>query len=296
MIETNKINIRFAQIEDREAVLAFCQNTWENQSDYIVKVWDKWFIDTDGKIFVAVINDIPVGVARILLMSNSEAWLEGLRVDSIYRGRGIASTLDLKIQEFLVEKEVKTTRTLIASNNAILEGMLARRGRKKIASYTFFRASSDMNNEAESPELVQLDIEDFDEVWKLINNYEVFNDNINLHVIRGAKWGELTYNRVENYLKNKTIWGYKEEKRLKGLIIKSFLEGSQKMFWTGYIAGVEYSLTTLLFGLKKLSFKQGYPAVGGYFTVNDNLLDSFKKAGFQALNEEEAWLYEWVNF
>jgi len=60
-----EVEVRVARAEDKEAVLAFCKHTWENQPDYIHLVWDKWLTDPTGRIFVAVVDSLPVAMERL---------------------------------------------------------------------------------------------------------------------------------------------------------------------------------------------------------------------------------------
>src|SRR5436309_1149329 len=86
------IEVRAATEEDREAVLAFCAATWE-WGDYIEHVWERWLNDPDGKLFVATADGQPVGISHMQMLTPTDAWMEGLRVDSNYRQQGIAKAL-----------------------------------------------------------------------------------------------------------------------------------------------------------------------------------------------------------
>src|SRR5260370_8455529 len=85
-------DVRPARPEDREAVLAFCQQTWE-WGDYIEYVWDEWLNNPQGKLFVATRDEQPVAVANMRMLNKTEAWFEGMRVDPAFRQHGIASAL-----------------------------------------------------------------------------------------------------------------------------------------------------------------------------------------------------------
>src|SRR3989442_2205048 len=85
--------IRPARPEDREAVLAFCAHTWE-WGDYIEYVWDEWLHDPQGQMFVATVDGQPVGVAHFRMLSATEAWLEGMRIDPAYRQQGLATAIN----------------------------------------------------------------------------------------------------------------------------------------------------------------------------------------------------------
>ena len=64
--------VRPARSEDREAVLAFCQQTWE-WGDYIEYVWDEWLNNPQGKLFVATKDGQPVAVANMRMLNKTEA-------------------------------------------------------------------------------------------------------------------------------------------------------------------------------------------------------------------------------
>src|SRR5579863_9086839 len=87
--DTKNTEIRRARPEDRAAVLAFCTNTWE-WGDYIAYVWDEWLHDPQGALFVATVDEQPVGLAHMRMVSANEAWLEGMRVDPNFRQRGLS--------------------------------------------------------------------------------------------------------------------------------------------------------------------------------------------------------------
>src|SRR5258708_37361365 len=87
-----QIEIRPARSEDREAVLAFSSHTWD-WGDYIEYVWDEWLHDPQGMLFVATSDGQPVGVGHRRMLTKTEAWVEGLRVDPGFRRQGVASPL-----------------------------------------------------------------------------------------------------------------------------------------------------------------------------------------------------------
>src|SRR3989440_12799110 len=85
--------IRPARPEDREAVLAFCEQTWE-WGDYIEYVWDEWLHDSKGILFVATIDGKFVAGSHLQMLNETDAWLEWMRVDPAYLQHGLAKVLD----------------------------------------------------------------------------------------------------------------------------------------------------------------------------------------------------------
>jgi hypothetical protein len=100
--------VRRARADDRESVLAFASQTWDNW-DYIPNAWPVWLAAEDGVLLVAaagapadgsepldhdgrpLIADRPLAVVRVARSSAAEAWLEGIRVDPRVRGMRVAT-------------------------------------------------------------------------------------------------------------------------------------------------------------------------------------------------------------
>jgi GNAT superfamily N-acetyltransferase len=94
--------IRPARAVDREAVLAFCAQTWD-WGDYIGEVWDQWLADTEGVLVVSEIGGQVMGVDKLTFLAPGEAFFEGLRIDPAYRGRGYAG----RFQRFMLAEAAR---------------------------------------------------------------------------------------------------------------------------------------------------------------------------------------------
>jgi GNAT superfamily N-acetyltransferase len=87
-------------------VVAFTRTTWDGW-DYVPDVWASWLQARDGAVFVAEAAETtasaegsggagtapgrPIAVGRVAVLSATEAWMEGLRVDPAIRGHGVAT-------------------------------------------------------------------------------------------------------------------------------------------------------------------------------------------------------------
>lgn len=112
----SEITIRSARAEDRDAVLAFCAHTWE-WGDYIEHVWDTWLTDSTGLLLVAVVDGRPAGIVHIRMVSETDAWQEGMRVDPAYRQQGIARRLSLEAGAEAMRRGATTVRLVTESTN-----------------------------------------------------------------------------------------------------------------------------------------------------------------------------------
>jgi GNAT superfamily N-acetyltransferase len=111
-----ELKIRLAQASDKEAVLAFCQKLPDN---YIPLVWDKWISDPKGLIFIVTIDDIPVAMERVLIVSKKEAYWEGLRVDPSYQDQGLSKILEACINQYLYKANICVSRCYLLSDNKV---------------------------------------------------------------------------------------------------------------------------------------------------------------------------------
>ena len=78
--------IRPARPEHKEAVLGFCTHTY-TWGDQVPLVWDELLVDDWGQQPMVTVDDRPVGVAKVSLLTPMEAWPHGLRVHPAYDHR-----------------------------------------------------------------------------------------------------------------------------------------------------------------------------------------------------------------
>jgi GNAT superfamily N-acetyltransferase len=85
--------IRDMRPEDKDAVVAYAQDTWE-WGDYLPRVLDQWLLDQRSTVRLAATDlDEPIGSYRLTRVDEHQGWLSGLRVRADERGRGAAGLL-----------------------------------------------------------------------------------------------------------------------------------------------------------------------------------------------------------
>lgn len=93
----DEVTVRRAEPADHEAVAAFTADTWAERdvSDYIPEVFSEWVADAgpDRRTVVATIEDEPVGVCSGTILTDGEAWMQGIRVDPDHRGSGVGQAM-----------------------------------------------------------------------------------------------------------------------------------------------------------------------------------------------------------
>ena len=108
------LTIRRARAEDREAVLAFCAQTWD-WGDYIAEVWDAWLADAARHVRRGDVGGQVMAVDKLTFLSDDEAFFEGLRIDPAYRGRGYAARFEEYMLAEAARQGARVVRLLTAS-------------------------------------------------------------------------------------------------------------------------------------------------------------------------------------
>jgi hypothetical protein len=137
--------VRRAQASDREAVLAFATTTWDGW-DYMPHAWPVWLTADDGAMLVATVGPTtdgrravdasgetlpegqPIAVSRVALVSPTEGWVEGIRVDPRVRGLGVATDLQVAELCWLAAHRPEVTRYATSQRNEGSHRLGARHG------------------------------------------------------------------------------------------------------------------------------------------------------------------------
>ncbi|HKW21658.1 MAG TPA: GNAT family N-acetyltransferase [Ktedonobacterales bacterium] len=133
------LEVRPARPEDRDAVLAFCAHTWSD-GDYIEYVWDDWLKeDSKGVLLVGLLDGQPVAINHVRMLSDDEAWLEGMRVDPAFRREGFGRIMTSRGLVAARERGASVARLITSSDNVASQGMIARFGFVRVAEMVRFR-------------------------------------------------------------------------------------------------------------------------------------------------------------
>jgi GNAT superfamily N-acetyltransferase len=113
--------VRQATPEDREAVVAFTENTWpERGGDYIPRVYDSWMEHEGGDQRTLVLDagtDLA-GVCQGVLLSDHEAWAQAMRINPDYRGQGVSPKLTYALFDWAADRGATVCRNMVFSWNA----------------------------------------------------------------------------------------------------------------------------------------------------------------------------------
>ena len=131
---------------DKEEVLKFCVDTFE-WGDYIDQVWDLWYSDQSGFLFVAeqeysLYNKKQPSVVALshvsLCPNKNNVWLEGIRVNPNYRRRCVATQLINKMISYGQEQGASKASAIVSKKNIASQLMMERNGFILISKWTYY--------------------------------------------------------------------------------------------------------------------------------------------------------------
>ena len=111
-----KLQIRSARRDDIPAIESFTSNTFE-WGDYISAMIGEWLESDSTLVLVACDDDVPVAMAKVTMLSKTEAWFSAARVHPDWRGRGIAGTIAGELDDWARERGAVVGRLVIEDWN-----------------------------------------------------------------------------------------------------------------------------------------------------------------------------------
>lgn len=203
------VQIRPVKEQDRDPILQISSQIWDGE-DYLPQVFNEWLSDNVGTFNVMTYKGQVVGVGKLSKLSEGEWWLEGLRVDPAYQGRGLARIMHHYI---VAQARRMADGVLRFSTSSANESVL------KLALETGFRISGHFKSfeaEARPVEKVtwwQLGEGDFSKAQKWLSQSDYFMAARQSFEHRW-KWRLATETGLHQYLRDGLIYGWNPEGHL----------------------------------------------------------------------------------
>jgi ribosomal protein S18 acetylase RimI-like enzyme len=312
-----EIEVRPAIGADREAVLAFGGEGREAGTVTAAR-WDAWLADERGALLVAVVGGRPVGVIHVRMMSVDTGWLEGLRVDPAYRGRGVGRTLLSRALAAADERGVAIVRQFVAPDDAVCQKLLKRFGFAHIAEVERYEAPAleeeeetdlgiedeadveRVGDQADEPEEVEepggrrltlAGEEDLGRIeeWLEHSNLAPFNDGFEF-LGDGAR--KLVEPALRAYLRAGQIWLLEEWETIQALAVALEGEGaSGGTLEVRYIDGSSEGISRLALVLREVATERELASVALWLPHLLILRDAMDGAGYALASDGPLWIF-----
>ena len=174
--------IRQAKNSDKDLVLKFCKNTF-SWGDYIDKVWEFWI--SEKNLFL-IEDQKPIGICHAFF-SDDQVWIEGIRVDSQYRRKKIASKLVNHVESIGYKKIISFSYMLIDVKNIPSLLLANSLGYEKNQTWNFYTLEPKKNSN-----------------FKIILDNNLDSKSIT-HYVKSWRWFPITANVLSSLHKQNKI-------------------------------------------------------------------------------------------
>ncbi len=111
------MEVRPARLEDIPLIVPWTRDTFE-WGDYVPDRLPSWLDDPESHTVVCVEGEEIVGVSNTVMLSPTEAWLEGARVHPGHRRRGIGSLMNRAGLHWARQRGARVARLAAEEENA----------------------------------------------------------------------------------------------------------------------------------------------------------------------------------
>jgi ribosomal protein S18 acetylase RimI-like enzyme len=293
--EEGRLIVRPARAEDREAVLAFCAGIWDGD-DYIPYVWDAWLADERAALLVAEADGRPVGLVHLRMLSDDEAWLEGIRVDPAARRQGVGRAMTSQALVAARERGASVARLMTSAANVASQALVARFGFTRVAEVARYEAPA--ADVADAPAIARLGPDDFERVWDWLvqSNLRPLSGGLEIEYWAARALAEPA---LRAYLTAGNVWALEDWGTLQALAI-AVAQNAEDGDGAGgaeprdlevrYADGAADGLGRLALALRGIAGEQG---CGGVALWLPNLLilhDAMQGAGYSRVDDEPMWI------
>ena len=124
----------------------------------------------NGVLLVGPLDGQPVGISHVAMISDDEAWLEGIRVDPAHQREGFGRVLTSRSLVAAREHGAAVARLITSAENEASQGMFARFGFVRVAEMVRFRgpalAQDDADDAVEFARPMRPGPDDFERIWE----------------------------------------------------------------------------------------------------------------------------------
>lgn len=264
-----------------------CAHTWDD-GDYIPYVWDEWLADPQGVMIAGDLGGHMVALARINLHAPGQAWLEGMRVDPAYRGRGIGWRFLQYCLDYARQHGMRVARLATASGNTTVHHQAERAGMGRVGAYAHWYAEP--LSGGDGPSLLRL--EDQGRVEAFVRNSPVLAFG---HGLVGLGWSfqDLTPAVVLDLLRQGGFAALEKPDGGLAALATFRYDAEEQLLRMGFVDGEPAAVTELALALRRHGSRLGAQTVRIAVPELEWLREALRAAGFDYGEwRGELWVFE----
>lgn len=275
-----KIIVRKARSSDNDAVFKFCEKTWD-WGDYVPRVWNRWLEEKDGRILVATINNVPVGISHVKVLKPGEAWLEAARTDPKYRRKGVATAITKECFKFALQKDVKLVRLATNSDNTAALRALRKLGFKLVSEFVKMTCKKMEADKSEKTKWAK--VRDEKEIWEFLRKSKCYAKTAGSFTILYV-WASLQKEDLKKFLAERKAIICKDQNAVSGLMLIDdgvSREWSENSVQTCYVDGTQEAVLDMIRFLKEHCRESGIKRIYGFTCDHKPITSAFDIMGFE---------------
>ncbi len=275
--------IRSARPDDKAAIAAFTTDTF-SWGDYVADAFDSWVENPDGQILIAASDrDEAIGMARVSMLSPTEAWAQAARVHPDHRRKGIAGSLTRAGEMWAAERGGLVMRLLTEESNEPAQHQVEKSGYRLVARWAMAqkdvgRSVPDItgNGGRSAPPEERLrpaGVHEVEPAFLAWSTGELIKAGHGLFPAAGWTWRQMAITDVIRAARSRTLWDCPA-----GWLIG---EIEENQFWVSWIVTGPEDAHRLLRAALELANEQGAERFRMLFPQTDWLLRAAHRAGLE---------------
>ena len=196
------MTIRPARRSDKDEILRFCINTF-SWGDYIHRVWDYWYEEKDGQIFVVESCGETIAMSHVAICPEGKGiWLEGVRVHPDHRRSNIATMLLAKMIEYGRRKGAQEASAIVGATNFASQSMMKKNGFKILSKWKYCSAAGTPRHQQSSARLANAN--DIDDIWHYLQQSKIYHLSGKRYV-KSWHWYAFDHTALLNFVKEERV-------------------------------------------------------------------------------------------
>ena len=196
------ITIRPARRSDKDEILSFCISTF-NWGDYIDRVWDYWYTEKNGQLFVVESGREKIAMSHVAICPEGKGiWLEGVRVRPDHRRSYIATRLLTKMLEYGRRKGAQQASAIVGTTNFTSQSMMEKNGFKIVSKWMYYSALGTPSHQESNARIANPD--DVGDIWQYLQQSKIYRLSGKRYV-KSWHWYEFDRRALLNFVKEERV-------------------------------------------------------------------------------------------
>ncbi|MBX3062608.1 MAG: GNAT family N-acetyltransferase [Anaerolineae bacterium] len=271
--------IRPAQERDRaalESIALRIGNGW----DYLPRFISDWLNDPTGEFFVVEVDSQVVGTGKLTRLSADEWWLEGLRVDPDFQGRGIGSLLHQYALRRASEMGSGVLRLTTDEDNTSVQRMARKTGFAVVGNYLRYETSA-YAHQMGADEFRAFVVEDVSSIRAFLKGSAHYQVAQHSTLARMWKAHRITDERLQAWIADQRVYGWQRDSSAGMIIISARFDAMPEQLEVIYADAAHGGAAKMLRAVRGLAKKLGFNTLRYMVPVEPDRLVAVEQAGWR---------------